>query len=76
MSAIYPPTPEQDRAINLAIVRAVMRFRGRRTAQQAKLAGDAETADQFLAARSQLRDRMDCIVTFDRVGTGRSITGQ
>lgn len=59
-----PPTPERDRQINIALVRAIQRFQERRAVQQAQAIGN----------RAALRDRMGQIVTIDRAGTARSIS--
>lgn len=81
-----PPTPERDRQINIALVRAIQRFQERRaaaarispTSSEAKRGesegGSAATNEQHLLARTQLRDRMGQIITIDRAGTARSIS--
>lgn len=62
-TAFVPPSPERNRQINMALVRAIQRCQARKAA--------LANAPQ---AKANLRDRMGQIITIDRADTDRSIS--
>jgi len=89
MDTFIPPTPERNRQINMALVRAIQRCQARKAAAASApspVVEDAECicrreglgeglslGDVSATNRTQLRDRLGQIITIDRADTSRSI---